>query len=209
MLWALICTVNLTVFFYHLTYAFQSKYTLYNCFNVKELLAWSRSNIWSLANSNRTRTHNYLDGKRLNHLVKLAKWLSCVVSNYLYGVSDCIYLRCHLTVYSKQNSIISSVWLNCCVSICKLSGCRSQSNLFFSTFFGYCSGYKVGFESCWSHLNFKYGASFEQEVSGHLRNYRVWIHSKTRMWHNKNIHTVKIISFIIKAEIQFSKFNLN
>ena len=35
---------------------------------------------------NWTRTHNHLVHKRtLNHLAKLARWLSCVVSTYLYG----------------------------------------------------------------------------------------------------------------------------
>ena len=34
---------------------------------------------------NWTRTHNHLVHKRtLNHLAKLDKWLSCVVSTYLY-----------------------------------------------------------------------------------------------------------------------------
>ena len=43
---------------------------------------------WSLGlrDWNGTRTHNDLVRKRtLNHLAKLAKWLSCVVSTYLYG----------------------------------------------------------------------------------------------------------------------------
>ena len=60
---------------YHVTYAFQSEPTLYNCQNVKELLAWNRRNIWRLSECNGTRTHNHL----VNHLAKLAflaKWLS-------------------------------------------------------------------------------------------------------------------------------------
>ena len=133
--------------------------------------------------------------------------MSFVVSTYLYGAFDFIFLQCHLTVYSKHSSIIWPVWLIGWVFLYKLSGYGFQSSLFFSTSFGYCSGYEVGFESCCIHLNFRYGACFEQKVSGHLANYRVWIHSKTRMWHNKNMHTVKIISFIIKVEVQFSKFN--
>ena len=45
---------------------------------------------------NWTRTHNHLVHKRtLNHLAKLAKWLSCVVSTYLYGAFDCMFLSCH------------------------------------------------------------------------------------------------------------------
>ena len=53
------------------------------CLNVKELLARSKRHIWSL-NDNKIQTHNNLVCKwTLNHLAKLAKWLSCVVSTYL------------------------------------------------------------------------------------------------------------------------------
>ena len=73
-------TFDLTVYSYHVTYAFQSESTLYSCLNVKELLAGSRREIWSLSDCNCTRTHNHLVHKRtLNHLAKLAslaKWLS-------------------------------------------------------------------------------------------------------------------------------------
>ena len=45
--------------------------------------------------SNRIRTHNRLVRKwTLNHLAKLAKWLSCVVSTYLHGAFDCMLLTC-------------------------------------------------------------------------------------------------------------------
>ena len=48
---------------------------------------WCRS---SLSDCNWTRTHNHLVLKRtLNHLAKLAKWLSCVGSTYLHGAFDC------------------------------------------------------------------------------------------------------------------------
>ena len=48
---------------------------------------------------NWTRTHNHLVHKRtLNHLAKLAKRLSCVVSTYLYGAFDCMFLSCHVRV---------------------------------------------------------------------------------------------------------------
>ena len=61
------------------------------CRNVKKLLAWSRRHIWSLSDSNWIWTHNHLVRKQtLNHLAKLAKWLSCVVSTYLYGAFDCM-----------------------------------------------------------------------------------------------------------------------
>ena len=68
------------------------------CFNVKELLARSRHHIWSLSDSNGIQTYNHLVHKwTLNHLAKLAKWLSCVVSTYLYGAFGCL-LSCHVRV---------------------------------------------------------------------------------------------------------------
>ena len=44
-----------------------------------------------------------------------------------------------------------------------------------------------GFESRCCHLNFRYCACLEQGVLWHSGNYRVWIHSETRTWHDKNI----------------------
>ena len=47
------------------------------CLNAKELFAWSRCDIWSLSDSKEIPTHSHLVRKRtLNHLAKLAKWLS-------------------------------------------------------------------------------------------------------------------------------------
>ena len=44
-----------------------------------------------------------------------------------------------------------------------------------------------GFESSCSHLTFRFHACFEQGVPWHSGNYREWIHSETRTWHDKNI----------------------
>ena len=69
------------------------------CLNVTELLARSRCNIWSLSDSNETWTHNHLLHKKtLNHFTKLVKWLSYVVSTYLYQAIDCLLLSCHVWV---------------------------------------------------------------------------------------------------------------
>ena len=38
-----------------------------------------------------------------------------------------------------------------------------------------------------SHLNFRYRAYFEQGVPWHSGKYRVWVHSETRTWHDKNM----------------------
>ena len=48
---------------------------------------------------NGTWTHNHLVPKwTLNHLAKLAKWLSCVVSTYLYDAFDCMFLSYHVHI---------------------------------------------------------------------------------------------------------------
>ena len=51
-----------------------------------------------------------------------------------------------------------------------------------------------GFESSCSHLKFRFRTCFEQGVPWHSGNYRVWIHSETRPWRDKNIQS-KLTSF--------------
>ena len=46
-----------------------------------------------------------------------------------------------------------------------------------------------GFESSCSRLNSRFHACFEQGVPWNSGNYGVWIHSKTRMWDDKNIQS--------------------
>ena len=73
-------SLTLPVCAIHVTYAFQSKPTLYRCLNIKELLARHSRNIWSLSGCNGTQTTSYLAWKQtLNHLTKLAKWLNWVL----------------------------------------------------------------------------------------------------------------------------------
>ena len=80
------------------------------------------------------------------------------------------YNQMHRTdKYSQLSSIIWPVWLNDWVFVYELSGC--------------------GFESRCSHLIFRYGACLEQGVHWHSGNCRVWIHSQTRTWHDKNIQS--------------------
>ena len=98
-LWVLIHKVNSSVCSYHVTYAFQSESILYSCLNVKELLAERRREIWNLSDWNWTRTPALLVRKRtLNYLAKLAKWLSCVLSTYLYRAFDCMFFSRHAGV---------------------------------------------------------------------------------------------------------------
>ena len=92
---------------------------LRTCFRVNpnSVVAWmSRCDIWSLSDCNGARTNNHLVCKRThNHLAELAKWLSCVVSTYLYRAFDCMFFSCHLSVsecihipYSVANNGLSS-----------------------------------------------------------------------------------------------------
>ena len=80
------------------------------------------------------------------------------------------YIQMHRTdKYPQHSWIIWPVSLNCWVFVYELSGC--------------------GFESSCSHLNFRYRTCFEQGVSWDAGNNRVWIHSETPTWYDKNIHS--------------------
>ena len=82
----LICTVQVNVCSYHVTYAFQSESSLYSCPNVSELLARRRRGIWSLSDCNWNPNQNHLLAKRtLNYLAKLTKWFSSFLTTYLYN----------------------------------------------------------------------------------------------------------------------------
>ena len=85
------------------------------------------------------------------------------------GIRTHDHLVCNgtLNYLAKFNHLtLWPVWWHGWVIVYKLSGC--------------------GFEFRWSHLNFIYRACFEQGVHWHSGNSRLWIHSKTRMWHDKN-----------------------
>ena len=91
--------MHFTLSFLHVTYAFHSESTLYIRLNVQELLVQSTREIWRWGDCTCTRTQNHLVLKRtFNHLVKLAKSLSCVQSTYLQTVFDCMFLSCHVRV---------------------------------------------------------------------------------------------------------------
>ena len=84
---------------FYVTCTFYSESILCSFLNVKERLARTRRDIWELSDCNRSWTHNHLVRKwTLDHLPKLAKSLSCVLSTYLYGAFNCMFLSCHLRV---------------------------------------------------------------------------------------------------------------
>ena len=91
----------------------------------------------------------------------------CII---LLSLSDCNGTRTHNHLVRKRTLWL--VWINGCVFVYELSG--------------------YGFESCCSHLNFRYRACFEEGIPWHSGNFRVWIHSETWTWHDKNIQFIKL-----------------
>ena len=153
MLWVLVCKVHLTVCYYNVTYAFQSGSTLCRCLKFKEPLARNRRDIWNLSDCNVIRTDNHLVRKRtLNHQVKLAKWLSCVVSTWLYGAFDFMLLPCHVRVLCF---------------VCELRDCGFESH---------CCHLNVGYRACfkqsktqnWHDSNIRWNAPYRQVLTTQL-----------------------------------------
>ena len=62
-----------------------------------------------------------------------------------------------------------------------------------------------GFESCCSHLNFRFCTCLEQGVPWHSCNYGVWIHSETRMWHSSIIWSVWLNGLWVQVPLQLPK----
>ena len=87
----------------------------------------------------------------------------------------------HTDKYSQHSWIIWPVWPNSLVFVYELSGC--------------------GFESRCIHLIFRYGACFQQGVSWHSGNCRVWIHSQTRTWHDKNTQSNAPYREVLTAQL--------
>ena len=107
-LWAGICTVHLTVCYYHVTHAFQSDSRPYSCLDVKEILARNKRDIWSLSDSNRIRTPNYLICERT--IIDLAKWSVPMIELYCEYLSvRCIWLY---VTYAFQNEFVLYSCLN-------------------------------------------------------------------------------------------------
>ena len=75
--------------------------------------------------------------------------------------------------------------LNGCTFVYEISGC--------------------GIDSCCSCLNFRYRACFEQGAPWYSDNYRVYIHSKTWMWHDKKNTQLKNLLPLYSALLIYSK----
>ena len=58
-----------------------------------------------------------------------------------------------------------------------------------------------GFGSSCGHLNFRFGAWFEEGVPWHSGNYWVLIHSETRTSHNKNIQSNAVYRKVLRLQL--------
>ena len=86
--------------------SFYSESTLCSDLNIKEFFARNKYDTWSSNDRNGIRTCNHLVRKwTLNHLTKLTKWLSCVLSTYRYGSFDFVLLSCHIRVMERIYSL--------------------------------------------------------------------------------------------------------
>ena len=86
--------------------------------NLNATVAWMSKNLLLetdaisevLKDSNGIPTHNRLVHKQvLNHLAKLIKQLSCVMSTYLYGVPDYTLSSCHVRASEWNNIVLSHI----------------------------------------------------------------------------------------------------
>ena len=179
----------------YVRYAFQSESTLYSSLNVKELLAWNRHKIWNLSDCNGTQTHNHLVCKwTLNHLAKLAKWLSCVVSTYLYGAFDCMFLLCHIRVsewiHTQQLPEYQELLARNRCKIWNLSDCnwtQTRNHLVLTQTLKHLA--KLAKWIQLQSLKLQISCLFRAWSSLHSGNYRVWVHSEMRTWLDKNIQS--------------------
>ena len=102
------------------------------------------------------------------HFLDIQATTECGFTLIRTGEAIITYRQMHRTdKYSEQELIIWSV--------------RPTAQVFFYRLSG------SGWEWSCSQLNIRFCACFAQWVPWHSRNYRVYIHSETRMWHDKNI----------------------
>ena len=126
-------SLALTVCSCHVTYAFQSESTLYSCLNVKELLARSRREIWSLSDCNWTWTQSHLVRKRpLNQFCPNGWVFVYELSGFEFD-SSCSHLRLARLFPSETDTIVAKWnWHDCSQVNFDFLICNLFYNLFIS-----------------------------------------------------------------------------
>ena len=133
-------------------------------------------------------------------LLLLTWWLLLVTARY----------GSLLLVTIRYCSFLLLVWTHLCTLIRQMF----HLDLVFIQWIFWVLVYELsgsGFESSCSHLNFRFRASFEQEVPWHSGNYRTWIHSKTRTWHDKKIQSLTITFIVLfrkKCHVENREFRI-
>ena len=137
--------------------------------------------------------------------------MSCVVSTYLYGAFDCMFISCHVCVSEWIHTLYlrggpGTPYRKLAKSNWSLIDCNrpwSHNHLVCKRALGYlvkmakwlncwlllCKLKRCGFESRCDHLSFRYRACFKQGVSWNSGNYRLWIQSEMRTWPDRNIQS--------------------
>ena len=130
-------------------------------------------------------------------------------SNLWDNLCHCNGTRTHDHLVCKRTLKQLPTWLNSWVFFYRLSDC--------------------GFESYCSHLNFRFAPVWNKDIldilgdAWHSGNYRVWIHTETRTWHDDNIQSIlsltlcrclllawkkvhlKVKGFILQLHINFAR----
>ena len=196
-------------------YAFLSESTFYICLDVSEIFGRNRCNIWSLSDCNRTRTHNILVCKRtLKHLAKLAIWLSCFVSSYLYSAFDCMFLlsgvrilewihtlyfaECQGTPCWKQARYLKFKWLKwdsnpTPVSLYTNTLPFGQTCQMIELFWKYLSLWCI-----WLCVLVMSGTHFRVNPHFIWIDTLMWIQFEMRTWHEKNIQSKAPYTKVLK-----------
>ena len=144
----------------------------------------------------------------LNQLASLAKWLSVCLETRWFCVPFQLLLlklyilhplRATLSLIFRPLQSVDSLWNMYVtwqehkVKIAGTNKCSQHSPVIWPVWLnGWVFIYDVSvfeLESSCTKLNFSFHACFEQVVPWHSCNYRVWIHSETRTWHDNNIQS--------------------
>ena len=116
------------------------------------------------------RTHNHLVHKQnLNHLAKLTKWLSCVVSSYMYDAFEtCMWHDKNIQSNAPYRQVLT-MQFNHLTNLAKWLSVHLRMKWL------------------WVRVTLQSLTCSEQGAPWHLHNYGVWIHPETHTWHDKNI----------------------
>ena len=138
--------------------------------------------------------------------LQISNYLKTYFVQYWIGIIMIFTWRCHATckkitkqsrflsyvTYKSQNNKdiskqVSSWKSNCIILRWARRLLRVNIVIMLYVLVMSCTRFRVNPHSI--NLNFRFPTCFEQGVPWHSGNYRVWIHSESRTWHDKNIQS--------------------